>query len=106
MESCRFKFVSNCLDDFLYMEYDITILQDLYFQTFPNDKPQLKCLVFGVYILEMVQTFMLTQTVWNTHVENFGNIADLDEIGTSWFSVCFIGGLGKFSDFSCSRGYY
>ncbi|KAF9470971.1 hypothetical protein BDN70DRAFT_979533, partial [Pholiota conissans] len=68
----------------------------LYSQVFPNDRPMLKALVIGIYIMETVQTFLLTQTIWKMLVQGFGDIEGTDEVGTTFFSVCFIGGLVGF----------
>ncbi|KAF9483259.1 hypothetical protein BDN70DRAFT_874135 [Pholiota conissans] len=65
----------------------------LYSQAFPNDRLILKALVYGVYLLETVQTFLLTQTGWAMLVQGFGNVEAIDEVGTTYLSVSFIGGL-------------
>ncbi|KAF8194595.1 hypothetical protein BJ912DRAFT_958790 [Pholiota molesta] len=65
----------------------------LYFQAFAHDRNILKILVFGVYLLEMTQTLMLTETIWSMLASGFGNLEPLDQIGTTWLSVCCIGGL-------------
>ncbi|KAF9483241.1 hypothetical protein BDN70DRAFT_990563 [Pholiota conissans] len=64
-----------------------------YFQAFLNDRKPLKFVVGGVYIFEVVQTALMTQTAWNQSVSGFGNLAVYDEIGTAWLSVGCIGGL-------------
>ncbi|KAF9473373.1 hypothetical protein BDN70DRAFT_817344 [Pholiota conissans] len=62
-------------------------------QAFPNDRPILKTLVYGVYLMEMAQTILLTQTGWAMLVQGFGNVEAVDEIGTTFISVPLIGGL-------------
>jgi hypothetical protein len=59
----------------------------------------LKALVYNVYLLETAQTLLLTQDIWNKFVRGFGQIDELDKIGTSWLSVSLIGGLGKLVSF-------
>ncbi|KAF9472231.1 hypothetical protein BDN70DRAFT_818964, partial [Pholiota conissans] len=65
----------------------------IYYLSFPKDKLSLKVLVGGVYILEVAQIVLLTQTVWTLLVSGFGNIAAFDDVGTTWISVPGIGGL-------------
>ncbi|KAF9483260.1 hypothetical protein BDN70DRAFT_962606 [Pholiota conissans] len=67
-----------------------------YFQSYPDDKPALKALVGGIYILEASQMCMLSQTAWKLFVSGFGDLEKFNEIGTTWLSVCCIGGLTGF----------
>lgn len=73
----------------------LSLSKDLYFQAFTHDRYMLKILVFGVYLLEMAQTSLLTQSIWTMLASGFGNVESLDRIGTTWISVCCIGGLGE-----------
>ena len=72
----------------------MSFVKDLYSQAFPNDRPILKALVYGVYPLELAQTILLTQTGWAMLVQGFGHVEAIDEVGTTFLSVSFIGGLG------------
>ncbi|KAF9481907.1 hypothetical protein BDN70DRAFT_785019, partial [Pholiota conissans] len=65
----------------------------IYYQSFPKDKLSLKTLVGSVYILEVAQIVLLTQTMWTLLVSGFGNIAVFDDVGTTWITVPGIGGL-------------
>ncbi|KAF9481902.1 hypothetical protein BDN70DRAFT_930448 [Pholiota conissans] len=64
-----------------------------YFLSFPKDKPALKVLVGGVYILEATQIGLLTQTVWALMVNGFGNLLAFGNVGTTWISFSWIGSL-------------
>ncbi|KJA15208.1 hypothetical protein HYPSUDRAFT_220158 [Hypholoma sublateritium FD-334 SS-4] len=68
----------------------------IYYQAFPKDKKLLKCLVYGVYLLETAQTIFLTQTAWRMFAHGFGDISGINAIGTSWLSVCVINGIVAF----------
>lgn len=85
-----------CESEFLSIAEDtcthFACSQDLYSQAFPKDRPTLKAMVYGVYLLEMTQTGLLTGTAWNLLVKGFGRVEALNEVGTIWLSVCFIGG--------------
>ncbi|KJA24288.1 hypothetical protein HYPSUDRAFT_39058 [Hypholoma sublateritium FD-334 SS-4] len=68
----------------------------IYYQAFPKDKTLLKCLVYGVYLLETAQTIFLTQTAWRMLAQGFGDLSGINIIGTAWLSVCIIGGIVAF----------
>ena len=53
-----------------------------------------KALVGSVYILEVAQIALLTQTAWMLTVSGFGNIEAFNIVGTTWISVAGIEGLG------------
>ncbi|KAF9471052.1 hypothetical protein BDN70DRAFT_783077, partial [Pholiota conissans] len=61
---------------------------------YTKDRPLLKTLVFGIYILDIIKTVLLTQTAWNMLVKGFGKIESLDEVGTTFISVCLLSGIG------------
>ena len=67
---------------------------DMYFLAFPNDPDRSRLLVLGVYLFEAVQTFLLTQSAFHSFADGFGNLLFLDEIGTIWFSVPIMSGIG------------
>jgi len=66
----------------------------MYYLAFPNDPTLSKALSFGVYFFEAAQTFLLTQSAFHGFAEGFGNLLFLDEIGTIWFSVPIMSGIG------------
>lgn len=70
------------------------LFKDIYSQVFPNDRPALKGLVYGLYVLQLVQILLETETSWSQLASGFGNINAMNEIGTLWLSVCAIGGFG------------
>jgi hypothetical protein len=58
----------------------------MYYLAFPNDRTSNKTLVYGVYLLDAVQTFLLTRTAFRTFASGFGNLAALDEVDIIWVS--------------------
>lgn len=69
---------------------------DLYCQVFPNEPMRIKVLVYTIFLLETVQTLLLTNAVWRWLVSGFGKIEALNFVGTDlWISVCVVGGSGK-----------
>ncbi|KDR77234.1 hypothetical protein GALMADRAFT_139245 [Galerina marginata CBS 339.88] len=68
----------------------------LYYLAFGNDPLRSRLIVFGVFLFEAVQTFLLTQSAFHEFAEGFGNLLFLDRIGTIWFSVPIMGGIVAF----------
>jgi hypothetical protein len=71
--------------------------QDFYYAAFPNDKLSTKCLVYIVYVIEMVQTILVTSNGFNTFGDGFGDISSLAEVGLDWLTVPIMGGIGMAS---------
>ncbi|KAG2022286.1 hypothetical protein CC2G_000051 [Coprinopsis cinerea AmutBmut pab1-1] len=62
----------------------LTIAQSVVFlKMYPKDKILVKLLVFGVWLLDMLHSFFVSQTLWNYLIVNFGNPEGIDVIPTS-----------------------
>ncbi|KDR71248.1 hypothetical protein GALMADRAFT_143953 [Galerina marginata CBS 339.88] len=68
----------------------------LYHLAFPGDRAGFKVLVYGTYLWEAVQTFLLTTSAFMTFATGFTNPMALDTIGTIWFSVPIMVGFVAF----------
>ncbi|KAF9527143.1 hypothetical protein CPB83DRAFT_836888 [Crepidotus variabilis] len=64
-----------------------------YHIAFPKDAPRRKALCYGIYLLEVIQTFMITQSAVHEFAEGFGQKEILYEIGSLWFSVPILNGI-------------
>ena len=71
-------------------------LEDIYYIAFPKDRCIIKWIVLVSLLLETVQTCTVTQFAFHTFTIGFSNPAVLDDIGTEWYSIPLITGLGKF----------
>ncbi|PPQ98171.1 hypothetical protein CVT26_003217 [Gymnopilus dilepis] len=71
-------------------------VKDIYFLAFPNDPLRNKFFVYGVYVLELVQTGIVAVTFFRAFGTGFGDYAFLDQIGPSWFSIPILSGLVAF----------
>ncbi|KAI0044862.1 hypothetical protein FA95DRAFT_211803 [Auriscalpium vulgare] len=60
---------------------------------FPADRRSLKVLVYGLYILETVQTGMATQTAYANFGKGWGDLDRLHNRGTLWLSVPLVNGI-------------
>lgn len=57
----------------------------------------MKCLVYGIYLVELVQSILVIETGFRTFVTSFGNVDVFDRIETLWLSVPILTAIGKFS---------
>ncbi|KAF9525279.1 hypothetical protein CPB83DRAFT_944065 [Crepidotus variabilis] len=65
----------------------------IYYVTFGTDPLHNKLLAYGVYLLEVIQTILLTQSCFHAFAQGFGDFNQMDEIGTLWFSVPTLSGV-------------
>jgi len=56
----------------------------------------MKCLVYGIYLIELVQSILVIETGFWTFVTSFGNVEVFDRIETLWLSVPILTAIGKF----------
>ncbi|KAF8162618.1 hypothetical protein B0H34DRAFT_692074 [Crassisporium funariophilum] len=68
----------------------------MYYLAFPKDSLRSKILVYGVYLLEVLQTVLTTQVGFHAFAEGFGNLGSLDEIGLTWLAIPVISGIVAF----------
>ncbi|KAK0484817.1 hypothetical protein IW261DRAFT_1560495 [Armillaria novae-zelandiae] len=59
----------------------------LYYLAFPDDRRLLKYLVYGIYILEFVQTMVVTRDKFVAFGYGFGDIEALTRMNHSWLTV-------------------
>jgi len=59
----------------------------LYYIFFPLDSRTLKCLAYGVFIFESIQTGLTTAAAFDQYVYSDGNVARVDTFPYVWFSV-------------------
>ncbi|PPR03485.1 hypothetical protein CVT26_007891 [Gymnopilus dilepis] len=59
----------------------------MYFIAFPSDPWGIQVLVYGVYIAEVIQTILLSQSCFRTFATGFGDINAVIAEGNLWFSV-------------------
>ncbi|KAK0226623.1 hypothetical protein IW262DRAFT_1492017 [Armillaria fumosa] len=68
----------------------------LYYLAFPNDRKFTKCLVYGVYIIEFVQTMIFTHDAFATFGYGFGDIEALTGMYFNWFTVPIMSAVSAF----------
>ena len=61
-----------------------TLPLDWYYIAFPKDRWLPKVLVYSIFILDTVQTIMVTDDVYNAYARNFGNVSTVDAVENEW----------------------
>jgi hypothetical protein len=69
----------------------------LYYLAFRNDQAYMKCLVYGIYILEFIQSIFIIENSFRIFVTSFGDVEAIDEVGTTWLSVPILTAIGELS---------
>ena len=93
----RFKSVSNFFPHAIYWKVPWHEGTDLYYLAFPKDRVYLKCLVYGVYCLEFVQSVLVVDALFRIFVTRFGDVHALDQVETLWLSIPIITAISELS---------
>jgi hypothetical protein len=83
---------------------DFPLREVFYYIAFPKDRWICKCLVYGVYTLETLQTIIITHDAFASFGLGFGSFEALDSIQFTCLSIPILSGIGQsdFSPSSCS----
>ncbi|EKM52242.1 uncharacterized protein PHACADRAFT_211519 [Phanerochaete carnosa HHB-10118-sp] len=65
----------------------------LYHIAFPRDHWPMKTLVYSVYLIEMVQTILVTFDAFHEYARGFGNLEALEAGGLDWIAVPAFSGI-------------
>ncbi|KAJ7692549.1 hypothetical protein B0H17DRAFT_1010512 [Mycena rosella] len=69
----------------------------LYYQAFPNDKRSTKCLVYGIYAIELVSTILISHDGFAIFGYGFGDVSHLTRVGFDWLDVPVMSSLISFT---------
>lgn len=75
----------------------LTVQTYIYYSAFPDDKTIHKVLVYSVFVVESVQTVMITYDAFQDFAFGFGNMGALDSMNLIWFDCCIMDGLVAFT---------
>ncbi|KAK0212242.1 hypothetical protein DFS33DRAFT_12960 [Desarmillaria ectypa] len=64
----------------------------LYYLAFPNDRKIIKYLVYGIYIVELVQMVLVTHDAFAMFGYGFGNVEAVTDIHFDWLTVPIMSG--------------
>ncbi|KAL0566771.1 hypothetical protein V5O48_015234 [Marasmius crinis-equi] len=71
----------------------LTVQTYIYYLGFPNDRRIPKIIVAGVYIVELVQTILMTKDGFEYFGSGWGNLIAFDNVGILWLSVPVLTGV-------------
>ncbi|KAK0195999.1 hypothetical protein F5146DRAFT_313729 [Armillaria mellea] len=74
----------------------------LYYLAFPKDKKSTKYLVYGLYVVELIQTILVTYDAFAIFGYGFGDLEALTKIHFNWLVVPIMGGIAA----SVGQGFY
>ncbi|KAJ7453262.1 hypothetical protein B0H11DRAFT_2326507 [Mycena galericulata] len=74
----------------------LTVQIYLYYQAFPNDQLWIKCLVYTVYSIDLVQIIFNTLDAFKTFGYQFGDLSALTQIRFGWLTSPTLTGLVSF----------
>jgi hypothetical protein len=55
----------------------------------------MKCLVYGIYFLEFVQSVLIIEAGFRTFVTGFGDLEVMNQIKTQWLSIPVLTAIGE-----------
>ncbi len=70
---------------------------DLYYLAFPNDSRLLKYLVYGIYVIESVQTILVAHDTFAMFGYGFGDMDALTRLNYNWITVPITSAVGAWS---------
>ncbi|CAE6511105.1 unnamed protein product [Rhizoctonia solani] len=74
--------------------FGILILQVyIYYLSFPNDSRIIKSLVYGLFLVDCVQTALTTHNAWHFLSRGWGDLRVLSDPGWSWIAVPLLSGI-------------
>ncbi|KAK0483092.1 hypothetical protein EDD18DRAFT_1362064 [Armillaria luteobubalina] len=74
----------------------------LCYLAFPKDRKFTKYLVYGIYILELVQTILVTHDAFTVFGYGFGNLDAHTDVHSNWLVIPIMGGIAA----SVGQGFY
>ncbi len=70
---------------------------DLYYLAFPNDRRFTKYLVYGIYVIEFIQTILVAHDTFAMFGYGFGDMDALTRLNYNWLTVPIMSAVGTWS---------
>jgi len=67
----------------------------MYYLAFPTDPRRNKFFVYSIFLLEIIQTVIITMSAFHVFAEGYGNFAFFNDIDLAWFSVPTLSGISE-----------
>ncbi len=87
--------VQTCAS-FLYGRALHSSAADLYYDAAVNDRLLTRCLVYGVYMLEFVQTAFVTYDAFKIFALGFGDLESLTAVHFHWLTIPVMSAIGNY----------
>ncbi|KAK0454046.1 uncharacterized protein EV420DRAFT_617008 [Desarmillaria tabescens] len=71
----------------------LTVQVYMYYLAFTKEKASLRCLVYGLFTIEAIQTALITYELFRAFATNYGNIAAFSNPQVSWLAVPIFSGI-------------
>ena len=78
-----------------YHPFWIPPVLDFYYISFPRDRRNSKLLVYGVYLVECIQTALITHDALRYFGSGFGDLQNLDRVQWLWIDTPILSGIGE-----------
>ncbi|KDR67926.1 hypothetical protein GALMADRAFT_105210 [Galerina marginata CBS 339.88] len=65
----------------------------LYYIAFPKDRIHSKLLVYGLFVIETLQSMLIGRDMFLTFAIGFANVSELTNVNHSWFTMPILGGF-------------
>ena len=78
----------------------------MYYLAFPTDPRRNKFLVYSVFILEVMQTIIITESAFHVFAKGYGDFSYYNGVELAWFSVPIITGIGKLCNAKLPSNFY
>ncbi|KIJ50760.1 hypothetical protein M422DRAFT_120001, partial [Sphaerobolus stellatus SS14] len=65
----------------------------LYYIGLPKDRLAAKLMVGGIIVIEILQTLLVTEDVFNAYAKGFGNLDKLNDAQLEWLATPIISGI-------------
>lgn len=70
------------------------VLTDIYYLAFPHDNRYNKILVYAIFLVETVQTVLITHDSFHSFAIGYGNINVLNSAQLEWIAIPIMSGAG------------
>ncbi len=68
---------------------------DIYYEGFTQDRTITRYLVYGVFVMELIQTVLVSFDAFSVFAFGFGDLASLTAMHYHWLTVPIMSGLGN-----------
>ncbi len=79
------------------MRYDAGLIRraDIYYDGAAPDRLLTKCLVYGVYVMEFIQTVFVTYDAFVIFAFGFGDVKSLTAVHFHWLTIPIMSAFGE-----------